>query len=232
MKKVFILFTLAFLTIFPTFAHHDDNELTVHSLHLAFPTGHNSWGFDSWMYGNNYGDVNFPYFGTTLNWNRITIKEQGFTNLVGLNFGFCAIEPKDFLIDSMYGFTTGVKFGWGYSPIHNDKFILALHGVLAVDLKFLTFTEDYYFDDSSEKETLKYYAPDFSTSLGFDAVFAWRVRETFALFAGLDVTTNFFGVGSFSVESKSDRYINNGIGFEYVLTGLNVIPRFGICWVF
>ena len=106
------------------------------------------------------------------------------------------------------------------------KMIFALHGFIAFNYKFLSDTEDVYYD--GYKSSIDYDIPCFTSEIGIDAVFIYHLSERFGLFSGLDISTALFG---FSTVHMSEGYFSDT--FPMDISGkINAVPRFGFCWIF
>ena len=140
----------------------------------------------------------------------------------------------------MDGMDFNMKFGWGMAPVSN-QLIFAFHFLMGFDIKALegeieeTYEEDEYdyYSDRNETRTIKvsaeYSATYIDLMLGGDLILAYQVSDKFAIVGGIDITSNLFGFGAFSVEASYD---DNDEVLSYMFSGINIVPHVGIAFVF
>ena len=183
MKKQLLLLLIAACALVSAWA----DKTTVHSIHLSVPIEHQNWTDEG------YSD-NPDFWGIDANWNMMSVRDSGFSFIIGLGAGATKVDwNNDFYGDvDPSGADFNFKLGIGYAPIHKEDMIFALHGFWALDMKLLTASASYYdVDTYCESDFLML---DTVNVLGIDGVFAMKLSDSFGIMAGLDISTNLFGI--------------------------------------
>ena len=234
MKKSIFLLSVAFFAIFSVSAIFTEQKV-VHSINLSLPYEHRTVEIEDIFADSEVNPpdtVTLNYFSANFNWNRMAIYDSGFSFLLGMGIGFTTAVPQAFFTDFLSGVRTDIKTGWGFAPINTDKMILAFHGFIAVNLRYLKAEEERAQTGSNANyTTYAYHIFDYDMPIGIDGVFVFKLGDSFALFTGLDLSTNLFGVGMYDADDHGEGG-SEGYEFTYGFTGINVTPRIGICWVF
>lgn len=221
MKKLIALGLVSLLAATATFARSKSrgNETVVHAFDIAIPFDNKTWKLDDDDVPDAEIDTGFVGFG--VNYNKMSVKNSGFTKIFGLGFGYTSATIDDYFDVDLGGFDTYLKFGWGYAPLKTDKMILGIHGFIGGDLKIL----------DGDAHNVDFTVTDFAFLTGVDALFAFKLTNSFGLNGGLDLSTNVFGAGALKVKNNgTDRESTDS--FTYAFSGVNVALRFGICLIF
>ncbi|WP_405323632.1 hypothetical protein [Fibrobacter sp.] len=170
--------------------------------------------------------------GLQLKWTRDLVYQNGLSFEVGAGIGFINFpvnESKNYSYYDPYAhmnqidsrFDLNAKVGLGYAPFAND-FILAVHAILGVDMK--------YFGKSYQDFT-----EDISTWLfnfvgGADIVVGYRITERLGINAGVDVAVNLFGFGYRTKEYSysNDNFETIDYKLNHVFSGFQIVPRVGV----
>jgi len=226
------IFIGLFLLSFPIFAESE----SFHTIHLSFPLETRTLKTSD-SHSRKYFDFDKSckanYFGAFANWNRLSFKESGFSFLFGLEAGFTAANIPDVSSDFFIGGilnTFGGKFGFGYAPLRNGKYILAFHGFSELKGFFLDYGTKYKVANISDD--LSYTIQEFSFISGFDCVFIAKLSEKITLLTGLDISTIVLGFGSLDVTRSGSTDDSEEISYTNFFNGINVCPRLGLCFGF
>ena len=208
MKKLFVLSAVAVLSVSSVFA-----QSVMHGLNLSFPQSSRTYDFDDLTY-----DADAEYSNIHINYNLMTMSRSKFSMILGIGMGSSdgEISANGTTIDGFEGFGMDFKFGCGFAPVNNGRMVLAIHGIAGLNLNSVTET----------KSPFEYEMWDFGFCAGADVVFGVRFADSFGMMAGLDVTFDLAGTGSVSPKNSS-----TSTDFSYTGTGVNVVPRIGVCWI-
>lgn len=225
-----------------SFAQSDEKQkerIVFHTFSIALPM---DWGGTWTQYSNlEYDDGSFSrdrdfkmdmIMGLQLMWTRDLVYQNGLSFEVGAGIGFINFpvnESKNYSYYDPYAhmnqidsrFDLNAKAGLGYAPFAND-FILAVHAILGVDMK--------YFGKSYQDFT-----EDISTWLfnfigGADIVLGYRITERLGINAGVDVAVNLFGFGNRTRELNygNDDFETIDYKLNHVFSGFQIVPRVGV----
>ena len=238
-KIALVAVMLLALTSFAQSEGIQKKNIVFHTFSIALPM---DWGGTWTQYSNlEYDDGSFSrdrdfkmdmIMGLQLKWTRDLVYQGGLSFEVGAGIGFINFpvnESKNYSYYDPYAhmnqidsrFDLNAKVGLGYAPFVND-FILAVHAILGVDMK--------YFGKSYQDFT-----EDISTWLfnfvgGADIVFGYRITERFGINAGVDVTVNLFGFGNRTKEFnyRNDNFETIDYKLNHVFSGFQIVPRVGV----
>ena len=179
------------------------------SLHASMPIESEKWKIGK-------GEMEFSSLGIEFNWSRFRVNPSGYSSVFGIGFGFNSGEIEG--RSDIDGIDFNLRFGWGLSPIQ-EKFVLAVHFLLGLDFKML--------DD--ERQGYDRSATYADLMVGGDFILAYAISESFGILAGTDITTNVLGLGVLSIDSPrtDDTWI-----ISYQFSGINIVPRLGIYFIF
>ena len=198
---------------------------TLQSLNFALPIESETWGVDD-------NDIEWSSIGFEFNWTRYRVNDNGFSSIFGLSIGYITGETegkRGIKGPDMDGMDFNMKFGWGMAPVSN-QLIFAFHFLMGFDIKALECeTEETYDEDGYIKVSAEYSATYIDLMLGGDLILAYQVSDKFAIVGGIDITSNLFGFGAFSVEASYD---DNDEVLSYMFSGINIVPHVGIAFVF
>ena len=232
-----VLVAVMFLALM-SFAQSDEKQkerIVFHTFSIALPM---DWGGTWTQYSNlEYDDGSFSRdrdfkMDMILKWTRDLVYQNGLSFEVGAGIGFINFpvnESKNYSYYDPYAhmnqidsrFDLNAKAGLGYAPFAND-FILAVHAILGVDMK--------YFGKSYQDFT-----EDISTWLfnfigGADIVLGYRITERLGINAGVDVAVNLFGFGNRTRELNygNDDFETIDYKLNHVFSGFQIVPRVGV----
>ena len=198
---------------------------TLQSLNFALPIESETWEVDD-------NDIEWSSIGFEFNWTRYRVNDNGFSSIFGLSIGYITGETegkRGIKGPDMDGMDFNMKFGWGMAPVSN-QLIFAFHFLMGFDIKALECeTEETYDEDGYIKVSAEYSATYIDLMLGGDLILAYQVSDKFAIVGGIDITSNLFGFGAFSVEASYD---DNDEVLSYMFSGINIVPHVGIAFVF
>lgn len=160
--------------------------------------------------------MEFSSLGIEFNWSRFRINPNGYSSVFGIGFGFNSGELED--RTDIDGIDFNLRFGWGISPIQ-EKFILAVHFLLGLDFKML--------DD--ETQGFNCSATYADLMIGGDIILAYAISDSFGVLAGTDITTNVLGLG---ILSKDSPLADDSWLISYQFSGINIVPRLGLFFIF
>ena len=195
--------------------------MSLQTLNFVMPFEHETWDMNS----DGPGDVDWSSFGFEFSWTRYRVNESGYSSVFGLTLGYVTgvMEPERVKKDlDLSGMDFNMKFGWGMAPVANDM-IVALHVLMGLDFKMVENEDDY--------PGVEYSTFVFDVLLGGDFIIGRRLTDNFGIIAGVDVTTNLFGMGAFSYDHNDD-YSDDSWGISYLFSGLNVVPHIGLAFIF
>ena len=197
--------------------------MSLQTLNFVLPIEHETWEMDS----DGPGDTEWSSVGYEFSWTRYRVNESGYSSVFGLTLGYVSgeMEPEraNRGID-LSGMDFNMKFGWGMAPVANDV-IVALHVLMGLDFKMVENEDDY--------PGVEYSSFVFDVMLGGDFIVGFRLADNFGIVAGVDVTTNLFGVGAFSYDRNyNDDYDDDSWGISYLFSGINVVPHVGVAFIF
>jgi hypothetical protein len=197
--------------------------MSLQTLNFVLPIEHETWEMDS----DGPGDTEWSSVGYEFSWTRYRVNESGYSSVFGLTLGYVSgeMEPEraNRGID-LSGMDFNMKFGWGMAPVANDV-IVALHVLMGLDFKMVENEDDY--------PGVEYSSFVFDVMLGGDFIVGFRLTDNFGIVAGVDVTTNLFGVGAFSYDRNyNDDYDDDSWGISYLFSGINVVPHVGVAFIF
>ncbi|MBO4828125.1 MAG: hypothetical protein J5534_01575 [Fibrobacter sp.] len=245
-KSIKIVLVAVMLLTLASFAQNNEKKkerVVLHSFSIALPM---DWGGTWTQYSNlEYDDSSFSrdrdfkmdmIMGLQLKWTRDLVYQNGLSFEVGAGIGFINFpvnESKNYSYYDPYAhmyqidsrFDLNAKVGLGYAPFAND-FILAVHAILGVDMK--------YFGKSYQDFT-----EDISTWLfnfigGADIVLGYRITERLGINAGVDVAVNLFGFGNRTRELNygNDDFETIDYKLTHVFSGFQIVPRVGVSYRF
>ena len=209
---------------------------TLQSLNFALPIESETWEVDD-------NDIEWSSIGFEFNWTRYRVNDNGFSSIFGLSIGYITGETegkRGIKGPDMDGMDFNMKFGWGMAPVSN-QLIFAFHFLMGFDIKALegeieeTYEEDEYdyysnrYETRTSKVSAEYSATYIDLMLGGDLILAYQVSDKFAIVGGIDITSNLFGFGAFSLEASYD---DNDEVLSYMFSGINIVPHVGIAFVF
>ena len=238
-KIALVAVMLLALTSFAQSEGIQKKNIVFHTFSIALPM---DWG-GTWEQSSNlkYDDGSFTrdrdlkmdmIMGLQLKWTRDLVYQGGLSFEVGAGIGFINFpvnESKNYSYYDPYAhmnqidsrFDLNAKVGLGYAPFAND-FILAVHAILGVDMK--------YFGKSYQDFT-----EDISTWLfnfigGADIVLGYRITERLGINAGVDVAVNLFGFGNRTRELNygNDDFETIDYKLTHVFSGFQIVPRVGV----
>ena len=197
--------------------------MSLQTLNFVLPIEHETWEMNS----DGPGDADWSSIGYEFSWTRYRVNESGYSSVFGLTLGYVSgeMEPEraNRGID-LSGMDFNMKFGWGMAPVANDV-IVALHVLMGLDFKMVENEDDY--------PGVEYSSFVFDVMLGGDFIVGFRLTDNFGIVAGVDVTTNLFGVGAFSYDRNyNDDYDDDSWGISYLFSGINVVPHVGVAFIF
>lgn len=227
MKKILTMLVLSAIALSATFA-----DQVMRALDFSVPIENKKYTLSGDLGDDFIDKTGVEAYGFNVNYDRMAVGDSGFSFIFGVGLGYDLVT-LDF---DGYGFDTNafdlkVKFGWGGSPIHNDKMLLSIHGFTGLDLKAGTGSE--HIDGMDFDMVLV----DYSMPIGVDAVFGIKLSDCFGLTAGIDISTNIFGFGALlgEYEEKEEYYYtvseSTGDVISYVFNGFSITPKIGICWI-
>ena len=217
-------------------------NIVFHTFSIALPM---DWGGTWEQYSNLKYENKFTrdrdlkmdmIMGLQLKWTRDLVYQSGLSFEVGAGIGFINFpvnesqkysyfDPYDHMNQIDSRFDLNAKVGLGYAPFAND-FILAVHAILGVDMK--------YFGKSYQDFT-----EDISTWLfnfigGADIVLGYRITERLGINAGVDVAVNLFGFGNRTRELNygNDDFETIDYKLNHVFSGFQIVPRVGVSYRF
>ena len=199
--------------------------MSLQTLNFVLPIEHETWDMNS----DGPGDADWSSIGYEFSWTRYRVNESGYSSVFGLTLGYVSgeMEPERARTDlDLSGMDFNMKFGWGMAPVANDV-IVALHVLMGLDFKLVENEDDY--------PGVEYSSFVFDVMLGGDFIVGFRLTDNFGIVAGVDVTTNLFGVGAFSYDrNNSDDYddYDDSWGISYLFSGINVVPHVGVAFIF
>lgn len=237
-KNVLAAVMLLALTSFAQSKGIQKDRFVYHTFSIALPM---DWGGTWEQYSNLKYENKFTrdrdlkmdmIMGLQLKWTRDLVYQNGLSFEVGAGIGFINFpvnESKNYSYYDPYAhmnqidsrFDLNAKVGLGYAPFAND-FILAVHAILGVDMK--------YFGKSYQDFT-----EDISTWLfnfigGADIVLGYRITERLGINAGVDVAVNLFGFGNRTRELNygNDNFETIDYKLTHVFSGFQIVPRVGV----
>ena len=240
-KLVKIVLVAVMLLAFTSFAQGNGKQkdrFVFHTFSIALPM---DWGGTWEQYSNLKYENKFTrdrdlkmdmIMGLQLKWTRDLVYQGGLSFEVGAGIGFINFpvneskkysyyDPYDHMNQIDSRFDLNAKVGLGYAPFAND-FILAVHAILGVDMK--------YFGKSYQDFT-----EDISTWLfnfigGADIVLGYRITERLGINAGVDVAVNLFGFGNRTRELNygNDDFETIDYKLNHVFSGFQIVPRVGV----
>ena len=187
---------------------------TIQSFNFNIPNESETWEVKSDKY--EWNSVGYQF-----TWTRFKTEESGYSTLFGLGAGFFTGDLKDSSFDDKVkfkGLDFNMKLGLGYAPISNEL-IVAVHFICGVNVKFAD--GDAYIDEDK-------YSPatvNVDATIGGDFIIGYQISGSIGIIAGIDITTNAFGIGGYSKEiSKASKVTQ----LNYVFSGINITPHIGI----
>ena len=218
MKKLLVAAVIAVCALGSAAAE----RVSVKGLNLSFPYCTKSITVDD---DDVDGKVDLNSFGYGINYQSMSAGSGnwGFSSIFGVGLGAVNAElGSDDAILSKPDFTGGnfnLKWGWGIAPVSNERVVLGIHGMIGFD----------FFYGTTTINSADAYLLDFDFWIGADCLCAIKLSGNFALTAGLDLVSNFYGAGGFGVEGN---LLSDSWSFSYTASGITAIPRVGISWVF
>jgi hypothetical protein len=199
-------------------------DKTLQSMNFALPIEKETWKVGS-------SRLEWNSIGYEFSWTRYNVEKSGYSSVFGLTIGFLTGDVKDRV--DLDGLDVNMKFGWGMAPISNDL-VLALHFICGFDLKMLEGDYVVKENNGSLQETVPYTyeATYVDAMVGGDVIVAYNISDSFGVIAGVDVTTNVFGIGSFSMESNVEYIDDDSIKLSYLFSGINIVPHVGMFFMF
>ena len=115
-----------------------------------------------------------------------------------------------------------MKMGVGFAPVSNELFA-AIYFIGEVNAKIA------YGKVKKEEKEVNPFAVNADLTLGGSIVVGYQALGSFGFLAGIDITTNAFGIGGYSQELTKASKIKQ---LKYVFTGVNVTPHVGFFFAF
>lgn len=219
MKKTIALLVAAALSVLAAQAE----KRVVISVNVSVPIENQKWVDESY-------DERVQIRGLTFDFNLMTVRECGYSFIVGTGIGGAKAHWDDDYMGKIdpSGLSARFKIGLGAAPINRENTILAFHGYFGLNTKFMLGTTNgpEYCNDIFCVDTL--------FDIGIDAVFVKRFSDTFGIFAGIDISTNLGGAMVYTITEENVCVIGYGSdswGFGIAPGLVNVVPRFGISWL-
>ena len=191
---------------------------TLQTYNLNFPFESETWKVNSNKYDWNS-------LGITLSWTRYKTDESGFSTLFGLAAGYINGDLKDDPLKEKIkfnGLNLNMKLGLGYAPISNDL-IIAIHFIGEVHAKAA------YGSVSIDGKKVNPFAIYADATIGGTFMAGYQIWGSFGFLAGIDITTNAFGIGGYSQELTKASKVKQ---LNYVFTGVNITPHGGFFFAF
>lgn len=191
---------------------------TLQSYNLNFPFESETWEVNSNKYDWNS-------IGIVLSWTRYKAEESGYSTLFGLAAGYTNgnIEDSSFNEKIKFnGLSANMKMGVGFAPVSNELFA-AIYFIGEVNAKIA------YGKVKKEEKEVNPFAVNADLTLGGSIVVGYQALGSFGFLAGIDITTNAFGIGGYSQELTKASKIKQ---LKYVFTGVNVTPHVGFFFAF
>ena len=191
---------------------------TLQTYNLNFPFESETWKVNSNKYDWNS-------LGITLSWTRYKTDESGFSTLFGLAAGYINGDLKDDPLKEKIkfnGLNLNMKLGLGYAPISNDL-IIAIHFIGEVHAKTA------YGSVSIDGKKVNPFAIYADATIGGTFMAGYQIWGSFGFLAGIDITTNAFGIGGYSQELTKASKVKQ---LNYVFTGVNITPHGGFFFAF
>ena len=199
-------------------------DKTLQSMNFALPIESETWKVGS-------SRIEWNSIGYEFSWARYKVEKSGYSSVFGLTIGFLTGDIEDRI--DLNGLDVNMKFGWGMAPIANDV-VLALHFICGFDLKMMEGDYSVKEEDESRQKTVPftYGATYVDAMLGGDVIVAYYIGESIGVIAGVDITTNVFGIGSFSMKSNVKYIDDDSIKLSYLFSGINIVPHVGMFFSF
>ena len=191
---------------------------TLQTYNLNFPFESETWKVNSNKYDWNS-------LGIQLSWTRYKTEESGYSTLFGLAAGYISGDIKDESFKEKIkfnGLNLNMKLGLGYAPISNEL-IVAVHFIGEVNAKVA------YGSVSTDEKKVNPFAIYADATIGGTFMVGYQVLGSFGFLAGIDITTNAFGIGGYSQELTKASKVKQ---LHYVFTGVNVTPHIGFFFAF
>ena len=194
------------------------NLKTIHSYNFNLPIESETWEVRSDKHDWNS-------LGFQLSWTRYKTEESGYSTLFGLGASYFTGDLKDDFFDDKIefkGFDLNAKLGLGFAPVSNDL-IVAFHFICGVDVKFANGKA--YIGDEKFMPAAIYV----DATIGGDFIIGYQVLGSMGILAGIDITTNAFGIGGYSRDHDKASKVTQ---LDYVFSGINFTPHLGIYFAF
>ena len=191
---------------------------TLQSYNFYLPIESEKWEIKSQKH--EWNSLSFQF-----HWTRYKMQENGFSTLLDLGAGFVTGKLNDKYFDGKIrfnGIDLNMKSGLGFAPISND-FIVAFYLIGGVNLKMLNgrITVD--------DKKINPFTVFVDAIIGGDFTLGYQFFESAGILAGIDVTTNAFGIGGYSREISKTSKVTQ---MKYIFSGINLTPHIGIFFAF
>lgn len=191
---------------------------TLQSYNFYLPIESEKWEIKSQKH--EWNSLSFQF-----HWTRYKMQENGFSTLLDLGAGFVTGKLNDKYFDGKIrfnGIDLNMKSGLGFAPISND-FIVAFYLIGGVNLKMLNgrITVD--------DKKINPFTVFVDAIIGGDFTLGYQFFESAGILAGIDVTTNAFGIGGYSREISKTSKVTQ---MKYIFSGINFTPHIGIFFAF
>ena len=219
MKKTIALFVAAALSVLAAQAE----KRVVISVNASVPIENQKWVDEEY-------EENVQIRGLTFDFNLMTVRECGYSFIVGTGIGGAKTHWNDDYMGriDLSGLSARFKIGMGAAPINRENTILAFHGFFGLNTKFMLGipTQYDFYDDI--------FCVNAAAVIGIDAVFVKRFSDVVGIFAGIDISTNLLGGTVYDVQEEDGclKGYEPEWGFGMKPGLVNVVPRFGISWLF
>ena len=187
---------------------------TIQSFNFNVPIESETWEVKA-------DDYEWNSVGYQFTWTRFKTEESGYSTLFGLGAGFFTGDLKDHAFDDKVkfkGLNFNMKLGLGYAPISNEL-LVAIHFIGGVNVKLAD--GDAYINDDKYSPATVYV----DATIGGDFIIGYQVMGSIGIIAGIDITTNAFGIGGYSKEISQASKVTQ---LHYVFSGINITPHIGI----
>lgn len=191
---------------------------TLQSYNFYLPIESEKWEIKSQKH--EWNSLSFQF-----HWTRYKMQENGLSTLLDLGGGFTTGNLKDKYFDKKVDFNgidLNIKSGLGFAPISND-FILAFYLIGGANVKMLNGKV------TVDKKKINPFAIFVDATIGGDFTLGYQFFESAGFLAGIDVTTNAFGIGGYSREVYKASKVTQ---LKYIFSGINLTPHLGFFCAF
>lgn len=196
---------------------------TIQSMNFYLPIESETWKIKPQRY-------DWSSIGYQFSWTRYKTEENSYSSVFGLGIGFLVGDLNNEYFREkidLKGLDFNVKVGLGMAPISND-FIVAFHFICGLDLKVVEGDIAVQMNNSFSKK-YTHGAAYADTFIGGDLILGYHIFDSLGVIAGVDITTNAFGIGVYYTETEND---SNAHKMNYLFSGVNITPHIGLFFVF